>query len=219
MPHLVRAYETYKDEGFVILAVNLAFQDSIPDVKAFVEEFQMPFPVLLDEPGEVTDFEARPFEGREAENESHRRILSRRRRVSEPRMRVLRNVVLSLIAIPSGAQLEGRAFDQVLARAVLLLLRSGDRKRSRTGHLCVRQKGRDRPAAGDVLPEACVSLQASDERGIVWPRLVSSACGCGYGGYGWRSGAGGASRNAVRRVMAVSQVFHNASSKLHKRRA
>lgn len=55
MPELVRAYETYKEEGFTILAVNLTFQDSIEDVPDFVEEFEMRFPVLLDETGEVTD--------------------------------------------------------------------------------------------------------------------------------------------------------------------
>lgn len=55
MPDLVRAYETYKDQGFLILGINLTFQDSIPDVRAFVEEFNMTFPVLLDTTGEVTN--------------------------------------------------------------------------------------------------------------------------------------------------------------------
>lgn len=54
MPDLVRAYEAHKAEGFVILGIDLTFQDSIPDVRAFVEEFQMTFPVLLDETGVVT---------------------------------------------------------------------------------------------------------------------------------------------------------------------
>ncbi len=55
MPDLVRAYEAHNAEGFVLLGVNLTFQDSIPDVQAFVEEFKMTFPVLLDETGEVTN--------------------------------------------------------------------------------------------------------------------------------------------------------------------
>lgn len=55
MPDLVAAYEAYKDEGFVILAIDLTFQDSIPDVEAFVEEFGLTFPVLLDEDGGVTN--------------------------------------------------------------------------------------------------------------------------------------------------------------------
>lgn len=55
MPDLVRAYETYKDQGFLILGIDLTFQDTIPDVRAFVEEFNMTFPVLLDTTGEVTN--------------------------------------------------------------------------------------------------------------------------------------------------------------------
>jgi len=55
MPDLVRAYEAHKAEGFVVLGVNLTFQDSLPDVQAFVDEFQMTFPVLLDEQGDVTE--------------------------------------------------------------------------------------------------------------------------------------------------------------------
>lgn len=55
MPSLVQAYEAHKADGFVILAVNLTAQDSIADVQAFVEEFKMTFPVLLDETGEVAD--------------------------------------------------------------------------------------------------------------------------------------------------------------------
>ncbi len=55
MPDLVRAYQAYKDQGFVLLAVNLTFQDTRPEVEAFVEEFDMTFPVLLDEDGDVTE--------------------------------------------------------------------------------------------------------------------------------------------------------------------
>lgn len=53
MPDLVRAYERYEAQGLTILAVNLTFQDAMQDVEAFVEEFHMTFPVLLDERGEV----------------------------------------------------------------------------------------------------------------------------------------------------------------------
>lgn len=54
MPDLVRAYEAYKDQGFLILGIDLTYQDSIPDVRAFVKEFKMTFPVLLDTSGEVS---------------------------------------------------------------------------------------------------------------------------------------------------------------------
>jgi len=53
MPELIRIYEAHKDEDFVILGVDLTFQDAIADVEAFVEEFNMTFPVLLDKTGEV----------------------------------------------------------------------------------------------------------------------------------------------------------------------
>lgn len=55
MPELVRAYATHQAQGFVILAVNPTVEDALPDVKAFVNEFNMTFPVLLDETGEVTN--------------------------------------------------------------------------------------------------------------------------------------------------------------------
>lgn len=55
MPDLVRTYAAHKAEGFVILAVNPTVEDTLPDVKAFVKEFNMTFPVLLDETGEVTN--------------------------------------------------------------------------------------------------------------------------------------------------------------------
>lgn len=51
MPELVRSYETHKDEGLVILGVNLTYTDSMPDVRAFVNELDITFPVLLDEDG------------------------------------------------------------------------------------------------------------------------------------------------------------------------
>jgi peroxiredoxin len=55
MPDLVKAYGAYKEDGFVLLAVNQTFQDSLPDVQPFVEEFGMTFPVLLDAGGVVAD--------------------------------------------------------------------------------------------------------------------------------------------------------------------
>ena len=53
MPDLVRAYEAHRAEGFVLLGINVTSQDSLPDVKAFVKEFSMTFPVLLDEDATV----------------------------------------------------------------------------------------------------------------------------------------------------------------------
>ncbi len=53
MPELVRVYEAHRSEGLVILAVNL--QESAGEVQAFVEEFDMRFPVILDPDGRVAD--------------------------------------------------------------------------------------------------------------------------------------------------------------------
>ncbi|MCI0607841.1 MAG: TlpA family protein disulfide reductase [Anaerolineae bacterium] len=55
MPEMVRLYESHKSEGFMILGVNLTFSDSLPDVQAFASEFNITFPVLLDEDGTVTE--------------------------------------------------------------------------------------------------------------------------------------------------------------------
>jgi peroxiredoxin len=54
MPELVRAYETHKSEGFIVLGLNVTSMDSPPDVQEFVDEFSVAFPVLLDKDGEVS---------------------------------------------------------------------------------------------------------------------------------------------------------------------
>lgn len=53
-PALEKAYEQYKDSGLVILGVNLTNQDSISEVEAFVQEFALTYPVLLDRDGAVS---------------------------------------------------------------------------------------------------------------------------------------------------------------------
>lgn len=54
MPVLVEAYRAHKDSGLIILAVNGRDQEtSLRPVRRFVAEFQMPFPVLLDEHGDL----------------------------------------------------------------------------------------------------------------------------------------------------------------------
>ena len=55
MPELVRSYESHKAEGFIILGLNLTFSDSLPDVQAFVNEFNITFPVLLDKDGAIAE--------------------------------------------------------------------------------------------------------------------------------------------------------------------
>jgi len=53
MPEIVRAYEAHKADGLVVLAINMTFQDSLPEAQAFVKEFHMPFPALLEDTGAI----------------------------------------------------------------------------------------------------------------------------------------------------------------------
>jgi cytochrome c biogenesis protein CcmG, thiol:disulfide interchange protein DsbE len=55
MPELVRSYEIHKAEGLMVLGVNLTYSDSVPDVQAFADEFNITFPVLLDKDGMVAE--------------------------------------------------------------------------------------------------------------------------------------------------------------------
>lgn len=54
MPAMERVYQTYKDQGFVILGVDSTSQDAISRVESFVKENQITFPILLDKSGEVS---------------------------------------------------------------------------------------------------------------------------------------------------------------------
>ena len=53
MPAFQEAYADYEEEGFVILAVNATRQDTPEKVVAFIAEYGLSFPVVLDEKGEV----------------------------------------------------------------------------------------------------------------------------------------------------------------------
>jgi peroxiredoxin len=53
MPAIERRYEVLKDEGFVVLAVNV--DEQITDVSAFVHELDLTFPVLLDPGAKIND--------------------------------------------------------------------------------------------------------------------------------------------------------------------
>ena len=55
MPAMQRAYLDYEDEEVIILAINLINQDALPAVKQFVDEFDITFPILLDNQGTVSN--------------------------------------------------------------------------------------------------------------------------------------------------------------------
>lgn len=53
-PEIKSVYEKYKDKGFIVLAVSIdEGSDAEPAVDAFVKEFSLPFPVILDD-GELS---------------------------------------------------------------------------------------------------------------------------------------------------------------------
>ncbi len=47
-PRLVRVAEQYTADGLVVLGVNATYQDTVSDVRAFVAQQQIPYPILLD---------------------------------------------------------------------------------------------------------------------------------------------------------------------------
>lgn len=53
MPAIEKMYQEYKDQGFIVLAINMTYQDDPFAVAPFVQEYNLTFPILLEETGEV----------------------------------------------------------------------------------------------------------------------------------------------------------------------
>lgn len=53
MPAIQKVYDEYKDQGFVVLSVNMTAQDNPQDIIPFATQYRLNFPILLDETGEV----------------------------------------------------------------------------------------------------------------------------------------------------------------------
>jgi peroxiredoxin len=51
MPAIQKLYDEYKDQGFVVLAVNMTYQDTPSEVLPFMKANNLSFPILLDETG------------------------------------------------------------------------------------------------------------------------------------------------------------------------
>jgi cytochrome c biogenesis protein CcmG/thiol:disulfide interchange protein DsbE len=51
IPDLEAAYQDYRDEGFVVLGVNV--EEPVETIRPFVEEIGISYPILLDEDGEA----------------------------------------------------------------------------------------------------------------------------------------------------------------------
>jgi thiol-disulfide isomerase/thioredoxin len=53
MPAIEKMHQEYKDQGLIVLAVDMTYQDNPADVVPFIQEYGLTFPVLLDETGTV----------------------------------------------------------------------------------------------------------------------------------------------------------------------
>lgn len=54
MPAIEKVYQAYQSQGLVVLGINTTYQDSEPQARAFVEQYGLSFPILLDRTGEVS---------------------------------------------------------------------------------------------------------------------------------------------------------------------
>lgn len=55
MPAIENIYNEYKQQGLVVLAVNATIQDSLIEAQAFVTQYGLTFPILLDSDGTVSN--------------------------------------------------------------------------------------------------------------------------------------------------------------------
>ena len=53
MPTIEKIYNEYKDDGLVVLAIDMTYQDTFSNIAPFVDEYSLTFPILLDETGGV----------------------------------------------------------------------------------------------------------------------------------------------------------------------
>lgn len=53
MPAIQKIYDEYRQEGLIVLAINMTSQDNALNITPFVAQYGLDFPILLDETGEV----------------------------------------------------------------------------------------------------------------------------------------------------------------------
>jgi cytochrome c biogenesis protein CcmG/thiol:disulfide interchange protein DsbE len=53
MPAIQKLYDEYKDQGFVVLGLNMTYQDNPAAVIPFVQKNQLTFPILIEGTGDV----------------------------------------------------------------------------------------------------------------------------------------------------------------------
>jgi cytochrome c biogenesis protein CcmG, thiol:disulfide interchange protein DsbE len=54
MPAIQNIYDEYKEQGFIVLAINMTTQDNPLNIAPFATEYKLTFPILLDETGEIS---------------------------------------------------------------------------------------------------------------------------------------------------------------------
>ncbi len=54
MPALQKMYEEYREQGFIVLAINSAFQDDPLRIAPFAAQYDLTFPILLDKTAHVS---------------------------------------------------------------------------------------------------------------------------------------------------------------------
>ncbi len=54
MPAIQKMYDEYKGQGFIVLAINSTIQDDSLEIPAFTTKYNLSFPILLDELGDVS---------------------------------------------------------------------------------------------------------------------------------------------------------------------
>lgn len=53
MPAIEKMYQEYKDQGFIVLSVDMTYQDDPSAVSPFAKEYGLNFPILLEETGDM----------------------------------------------------------------------------------------------------------------------------------------------------------------------
>ncbi len=53
MPFIEKMYQEYKEQGFIVLAVDMTYQDDPFAVVPFIQEYGLTFPILLEKTGDV----------------------------------------------------------------------------------------------------------------------------------------------------------------------
>jgi len=53
MPAIEKMYQEYKGQGFIVLAIDMTYQDDPLNVVPFMQEYGLTFPILLEETGDV----------------------------------------------------------------------------------------------------------------------------------------------------------------------